>query len=821
MATGLPGLLKEINPEAARLLQLVQKPLPSIAQDRSKSSPRCTRKLEAPGRFCWPGFAEALERNRPCDPGVLPEANAGATKAMSSTAPTPSMSWIREPQEALHTAEGWSRHVSAVPPLPKWLQRQIRDEMARSQKSKPPVAEEDAEKTPDRPKVARAGELRVDAPVRKHAQGPGSKKAPRGSRIDWKELKNRHRKTLKDRLERSAILEEMGLAEGRNRHEEPAEEVPKGTVFKAGRLVNAEKKRNVAFKDIVLRSHRVQRVQRLNHMRKQMYRGDDEESGEEEKVRKPPQQTEGPEADRLLEAFRRYDVEETGELHMRDVRSCLADIGVQPTLPQEKRAIMAMLQGSQRRQGALDYYDIAQLVPRMWEAIALAKRQDLEYWFNRSLDENSCYDVQKLRPCLEALGLRIHDEEWPEVEKIFLPICQEMKPKPKRNLEKGLSKLLFDDKALAKRPQTPQPKVSDFELFEQCFFQVQAHITRQRRRMERELCEEHNLTEEQIDEFRSDVVPLDFLFRKFDRRHSKILGEKEVLELLVASGADAQLLRSDLVPIFMREARHLANLARQKRMPKPEPPQPSITVDSVGWKKLQSKARPRVRRSFRQFEIISAGGEDINFFEFLYLIRFVREKSREVQLEKLQSFFLRLDQDECGNVTIKEAMKLFPELGLSPRSRLEQLEIKQVLNEVDEDGTGSFSWMDFTEVVQLCQERLERLARADEERFALNLNFTLERCHELRKVFLDSKNESNVLEVTDLRRAMTILQRWYTSEELLPLFAAFARDGHMDFRCFARMMHAIEILKTEGQLAQDKKPPRKSLMESMTEPLFS
>ncbi|CAJ1415520.1 unnamed protein product [Effrenium voratum] len=160
---------------------------------------------------------------------------------------------------------------------------------------------------------------------------------------------------------------------------------------------------------------------------------------------------------------------------------------------------------------------------------------------------NSCYDVQKLRPCLEALGLRIHDEEWPEVEKIFLPICQEMKPKPKRNLEKGLSKLLFDDKALAKRPQTPQPKVSDFELFEQCFFQVQAHITRQRRRMERELCEEHNLTEEQIDEFRSDVVPLDFLFRKFDRRHSKILGEKEVLELLVASGADAQLLRSDLV----------------------------------------------------------------------------------------------------------------------------------------------------------------------------------------------------------------------------------------------------------------------------------
>lgn len=34
--------------------------------------------------------------------------------------------------------------------------------------------------------------------------------------------------------------------------------------------------------------------------------------------------------------------------------------------------------------------------------------------------------------------------------------------------------------------------------------------------------------------------------------------------------------------------------------------------------------------------------------------------------------------------------------------------------QVDEDGTGTLSWEEFTQVVLLCQERLERLNRQDE-----------------------------------------------------------------------------------------------------------
>ncbi|CAE7374639.1 unnamed protein product [Symbiodinium microadriaticum] len=46
--------------------------------------------------------------------------------------------------------------------------------------------------------------------------------------------------------------------------------------------------------------------------------------------------------------------------------------------------------------------------------------------------------------------------------------------------------------------------------------------------------------------------------------------------------------------------------------------------------------------------------------------------------------------------------------------------------------------------VQLCQERLERLVRIDEERYAMALGFSEDRFRELRKVFLDHKNEACV-----------------------------------------------------------------------------
>eukprot|EP00435_Cladocopium_sp_Y103_P025585 s133_g6.t1 len=278
-------------------------------------------------------------------------------------------------------------------------------------------------------------------------------------------------------------------------------------------------------------------------------------------------------------------------------------------------------------------------------------------------------------------------------------------------------------------------------------------------------------------------------------------------------------------PSLVREGRFLGTVAVRGRGSLLEPKHsfttPAAQSQSSGWKKLQKVARPRAaERTSTRFEVVGGPqGEELNFFEFLYLMKFMRQQSLEVQIDDVRAFFQRMDKDEYGNIQMKEAMRLFPELGLSPRSRVdrvEQLEIKQILNEVDEGGTGTLSWDQFTQVVLLCQERLERLLRSDEEHFAVSLGFTVERCRELRKVFLDSKNDFNFMEISELRRAMTMMQRLYTSEELILLFTNFAHRGQMDFRCFIKMMHAVDILKNESHLWQDKRKVRSALTESLT-----
>ena len=42
-------------------------------------------------------------------------------------------------------------------------------------------------------------------------------------------------------------------------------------------------------------------------------------------------------------------------------------------------------------------------------------------------------------------------------------------------------------------------------------------------------------------------------------------------------------------------------------------------------------------------------------------MRFLREQSREVQLEDLRRFYHRLEQDGEGDIAIKEAMRRAPE----------------------------------------------------------------------------------------------------------------------------------------------------------------
>jgi len=186
----------------------------------------------------------------------------------------------------------------------------------------------------------------------------------------------------------------------------------------------------------------------------------------------------------------------------------------------------------------------------------------------------------------------------------------------------------------------------------------------------------------------------------------------------------------------------------------------------------------------------------------------VRRMDRESQQEHLRTIFNKYDNDKSGAIAIKEISKLFGDLGITPRTRKEQLEIRMIFDEVDENGDGEFAFQEFELLIQRVQERLDRLARLDEEEFALQIGLPLQRCREIRKLFQDNvSGGTQLLFVSELRTVMNQLQRRYSSEELLNLFEAFGRqdNGGVDAKGFLRMIHAIEVARTHGQIVKNKK----------------
>ncbi|CAE8651403.1 unnamed protein product, partial [Polarella glacialis] len=121
-----------------------------------------------------------------------------------------------------------------------------------------------------------------------------------------------------------------------------------------------------------------------------------------------------------------------------------------------------------------------------------------------------------------------------------------------------------EDAKAAGSPDEFIPDPTQFHLFEQCFHQAQEKLTTMRREREQILIEEHALTEEQIVEFRSDLVALHLLFQKFDKDKSKTLDADEVLALVEASGVNTNNMAKESLYEMIRGCKLLASAAREE-----------------------------------------------------------------------------------------------------------------------------------------------------------------------------------------------------------------------------------------------------------------
>jgi Ca2+-binding EF-hand superfamily protein len=568
---------------------------------------------------------------------------------------------------------------------------------------------------------------------------------------------------------------------------------------------------------------------------------------------------EDPHALSWLDDFHRYDTDNTELLQMRGVRMALADIGLQPHTPAEKKAFVSLIMEELQRNEfeGVDFDGFIELVAGTREARDDISRPALEDLFEKGC-EGEIYNVQQhLKHCLDMLGCKNADgeSEWAEVMAIFDGYAlaaylikmrnQEWDQKDVEDDKPG-GRVQFaqggnnagnrdrsdaqEDNANASSSKAPARgnangmrrrdqvgnvfgrnsavqhlqqredgcEMTPFEFWEALVHKAQERLIVLQRVREREVAQEMKLTDAQLEDYRSDLVELYELFKQFDVDGSGTLQEEEVMKCLNCCGL--QRTHGKLSHEAMSELLIKAKLAANADM-KAHLDREAGSEDGEMRKQISDGSGSGNGRQNTD-ELLENFTMELNHAEFLTLMTMVRQLVREASQPELQAAFKKYDTDRSGSLQVKEILVLFANLGLTPRTREEQREIRMILDEVDENGDGEFNFQEFEVLVHRTNEHLDRLTRKQEEDYAAEIGLSCKRCRELRDIFQSAKHlDSMVLSISQLREVVEGLYHRYSSDELLSLFYTFGReDGSgVTGKGFLRMMHAIEIAKTHGQ----------------------
>jgi len=170
-----------------------------------------------------------------------------------------------------------------------------------------------------------------------------------------------------------------------------------------------------------------------------------------------------------------------------------------------------------------------------------------------------------------------------------------------------------------------------------------------------------------------------------------------------------------------------------------------------------------------------SGGEDLTFKDALMLFRQVRadqERSSEAALSEL---FKLYDRDDSGELNMVEICQVVADYGLTPRCREDQQAIKRLLDEVDADGSGTFEFVEFLQLIQRIEEKMQALQFQREALVAKELDYSPSQILELRDCFhMLDVDGSGALGIDELREVLNALRITMTSDELKDVLESLA-----------------------------------------------
>merc|ERR1719456_345252 len=97
------------------------------------------------------------------------------------------------------------------------------------------------------------------------------------------------------------------------------------------------------------------------------------------------------------------------------------------------------------------------------------------------------------------------------------------------------------------------------------------------------------------------------------------------------------------------------------------------------------------------------------------MVQEIREECKRTREDQLFAAFLVHDKDKNGTLSTGEIIGVLTELGITPKCREEQDELKQLLQDIDLDSSGDVNFEEFQNLFQHASERIRLLQRHGEE----------------------------------------------------------------------------------------------------------
>lgn len=296
--------------------------------------------------------------------------------------------------------------------------------------------------------------------------------------------------------------------------------------------------------------------------------------------------------------------------------------------------------------------------------------------------------------------------------------------------DKGLRLMSDAFEATLTRSLNPELGEVDFEGFETLMAETQEHYQRILKEREADIMREEGLTQEDVEEHWDELVSLYDSFTRGNFCGGAGMDMDELRVLLIEYG---------LYPHSQSDQEYVADF----------------------------------------FDEVDGDGDgSLDFQQFLIVIRKVRELSRLNQQSELQRLFKQFDRDGSGLLEMTEVFTLLGELGLMPKCREDQQDMKRILDGIDTNGNGDVSFREFQTLVQRSAERTKAAQRQRERRSAEKLHYADAEVAELRDAFhaLDTEGKG-ILPIIKLRKVLDLVRNQMSAESLQAIVERMDPEG--------------------------------------------